>query len=227
MRGNVLIYRSLAPQYAEYDRPQTSRYKVMLPLRDLPNGNYTIGVNAVCDFDEKTYSLKSRNAIRLTIGGSAPANSNDNMGPVGYVAPTLAWDCRSCTRSRPLMSDPVVSIRGLTKVFPLHRRKVTPGLDTARLSAFTFLVRQVLSPSRNELSDIPNSETSKSAVRHQSRRRPRRGPWRHRPEWRRQEHATQNSRARASSNVRQNSYPRARSVTARTRHRLCPRTSPA
>jgi hypothetical protein len=93
MRGSVLIYRSLAPQYAEYDRPQTSRYKVLLPLQDLPQGNYTIGINVSADFYENTYSLKSRNAIRLTVDdASAPGDSNDSMVPVGYLAPTLAWD---------------------------------------------------------------------------------------------------------------------------------------
>jgi ABC-type polysaccharide/polyol phosphate transport system ATPase subunit len=91
LRGNVPLFRSLAPRYVTYAEPQNIRYKVVLPLRDLPSGTYAIGISASSFHGQVPYSLKARGAIRLVISGGERHDDARSENDA-YLTPPLSWD---------------------------------------------------------------------------------------------------------------------------------------
>jgi len=67
MRGKTVVFRTIFPEFLEIDRPHAFASRVRIPTSLLSNGSYTLTINIVTLQGSLAFSIKSEDAITLTV----------------------------------------------------------------------------------------------------------------------------------------------------------------
>lgn len=86
MRGRVMVFRSLLPEYQEVKAAGPIRFTVTVPVEELTSGTYDVQFAVISIRDDSIYSFKAKGVLSLDVTGG----SDDRM-PTVLVLPRPDW----------------------------------------------------------------------------------------------------------------------------------------
>jgi ABC-type polysaccharide/polyol phosphate transport system ATPase subunit len=89
LAGNLLLFRSLFPEFVETRRVRLITFTVRVPIAVLPPGDYSIGLHVVSMLDSSVYSLKANDAVTLRIRGDERSAA---LAPRPALVLPLPWE---------------------------------------------------------------------------------------------------------------------------------------